>query len=315
MTRKQLPAAGPAAAALPVAPAEFDTASDRWIAYSSLIMAMLLWAGSFVVLKIAFRFWDPMVIIFGRMLVATLCFVFFYRILKKVRYQPGTWKPLLVMALCDPCLSFIFEAKALENTSVSQAGILWACLPLLVAVAARFFLDEPLTRRTLIGLGVAVIGACWLSVTGRPTESAPNPTLGNLLQFITLLFATICVVLLKRMTRYYPPIFLTAVQAVLGCLFYLPILALPTTTLPATFTMEAVLAVIYLGAFVTLGAYGCYNFSLSRIPAGQASAFVNLIPVFTVFLGWLILDEQLTPAQYGAALLIFWGVWFSQEAS
>jgi len=291
-----------------------DLASRRWVAYASLLAAMLLWSGSFIGLKIAFRSWDPMVVIFGRMAVASFCFLFFHRILRKVIYRPGTWKALLCMAICEPCLYFVLEARALENTSASQAGIVVATLPLLVAVAARFFLNEPLTRRNLIGLFIAIVGTCWLSVTSEATESAPNPMLGNLLEFVAMFCATGYIVILKRMTAYYPPLFLTAVQAVVGCAFFLPLLFLPSTTLPTALDIEPVLAVVYLGACVTLAAYGCYNFSLSRIPAGQASVFVNLIPVFTVFLGWLILDEQLTPRQYGAALLIFWGVWFSQES-
>jgi len=51
---------------------------------------------------------------------------------------------------------------------------------------------------------------------------------------------------------------------------------------------------------------------MSRIPASRATAFVNLIPVFTIFLGRLILDERLTWQQYGASLLILAGVFISQ---
>jgi drug/metabolite transporter (DMT)-like permease len=40
---------------------------------------------------------------------------------------------------------------------------------------------------------------------------------------------------------------------------------------------------------------------------------VNLIPVFTVLLGWLILGEQFTPTQYLAALLILTGIFLSQD--
>jgi drug/metabolite transporter (DMT)-like permease len=70
---------------------------------------------------------------------------------------------------------------------------------------------------------------------------------------------------------------------------------------------------VYLGIFVSIGAYGLYNFSVSRMPASQASAFVNLIPAFTVFLGWLILGERFTPLQYVASIIVFTGVFLSQD--
>jgi drug/metabolite transporter (DMT)-like permease len=70
---------------------------------------------------------------------------------------------------------------------------------------------------------------------------------------------------------------------------------------------------IYLGAVITLGAYGLFNFGLKHIPASQASAYVNLIPVFSVFMGWMILDESLTEAQYMAAMLVMAGVYVGQR--
>ncbi|MBT8329347.1 MAG: DMT family transporter, partial [Desulfofustis sp.] len=73
------------------------------------------------------------------------------------------------------------------------------------------------------------------------------------------------------------------------------------------------LAVIYLGSFVTLGAYLLYNYGVSKIPASQASAFVNLIPVFAVILGFLILGERFTPIQFVASALVLLGVFISQR--
>ena len=48
------------------------TVIARHIPTFTLLGAMLLWASSFIALKIAFRDFDPMVVIFGRMLVASL---------------------------------------------------------------------------------------------------------------------------------------------------------------------------------------------------------------------------------------------------
>ena len=285
----------------------------RWFAYASLLLAMMLWASSYIALKIAFRSYDPMVVIFGRMSVASLCFLFIIKRLKGRGYQKGSLKYILFMVFCEPCLYFIFEAKALENTSASQAGIIAAMLPLLVAVTAHFFLKEIISKRILTGFIIAIVGACWLSVTGEVGEGAPNPPLGNFYEFVAMVFATGYIITLKRLTATYSPFFLTALQAMVGCGFYMLLLFLPSTTLPTRIDPVATIAVIYLGAIITTGAYGLYNFGVSRIPVSQATAFINLIPVFTVFLGWLILDESLTPLQYAASGLIFAGIFISQE--
>jgi drug/metabolite transporter (DMT)-like permease len=282
------------------------------ISYICLILAMILWSSSFPALKIAFRTLDPMVVIFGRMAVASACFLLCFRYFRSVRLRRGTLKYLLFMAFCEPCLYFVFEASALEHTTASQAGIIAGTLPLLVAVAAHYLLDERLSRQNLFGLILAIAGAWWLSMTGQATESAPNPPLGNFLEFIAMVCATGYIITMKKMSRYYSPLFLTAIQAVIGFFFYTPLLLLPSTTLPATIDATGLLAVVYLGAFVTIGAYGLYNFSLSRVPANQASVFVNLIPVFSIFLGWMILNEQLSHQQWFAAILVLTGIFVSQ---
>ncbi len=277
---------------------------------------MILWASSFVALKLAFRGYDPMVVIFGRMLVACFCFLPFMP-----RFQAGnTFRrqdlpTLLFMALCEPCLYFIFEARALELTTASQAGMITALLPLMVAVCARFVLKETLTGSMLTGFAMAITGAIWLSLAGEASVDAPRPLLGNFLEFLAMVCATGYIISLKRLTRRYTPFFLTAIQAFVGAVFFLPFLGLPSTALPSHWTWGPTLAIIYLGAVITLGAYGLYNYGVSRIPASQASIFVNLIPVFTVFLGWLILDERFTGAQYLASALVFVGIYISQRRS
>ncbi|MCK5914017.1 MAG: DMT family transporter, partial [Desulfuromusa sp.] len=65
--------------------------------------------------------------------------------------------------------------------------------------------------------------------------------------------------------------------------------------------------------FITLGAYGCYNYSVSRIPASRAAGYVNLIPVFSVILGMVILGDTLNLSQWLACGLVFCGVWLSSS--
>ncbi|MEJ2155011.1 MAG: EamA family transporter, partial [Desulfobacteraceae bacterium] len=77
------------------------------IAAIGLLMAMLLWASSFVALKMAFGVYHPMVVIFGRMAVASIFFlVLFIWFRHLVSYAKGDYKYLLFMALCEPCLYF-----------------------------------------------------------------------------------------------------------------------------------------------------------------------------------------------------------------
>lgn len=278
------------------------------LAMASLLLAMLLWASSFVALKLAFRSYDPLVVIFGRMLVASLCFLPFLPSFFRITFRKRDIKYLVIMAVCEPCLYFMLEARALELTSASQAGMITAIMPLLVAILAAVLLKEKVCRGTLFGFGLSIAGACWLSLAAVSTEASPHPLLGNFLEFLAMACAAGYTITLKHLSGNYPPLFMTAFQAFLGSLFFFPFLLLPGTPLPTAFVPVPALAIVYLGVFITLGAYGCYNYSVSRMPASRAAAFINLIPVFSVLMGMLILGETLNLQQYLASGLVLAGV-------
>ena len=285
--------------------------SRRLLPTISLIIAMLLWASSFVALKLAFQGYHPMQVIFGRMMIASLCFVVFIPTFRKINWRRRDLKYFLFMGICEPCLYFLFEAKALQLTSASQAGMITAMLPLLVAILAWSWLKESISRQTLAGFSLAIIGGCWLSLASETSISAPNPLLGNFYEFLAMVCAAGYTVSLKHLTNNYPPLFLTAFQAFIGSLFFFPFLFLPDVSLTIVWETIPALAVIYLGTFITLGAYGCYNYSVSRIPASRAAGYVNLIPVFGIVLGMIILGDTLNLSQWLACGLVFCGVWLS----
>jgi len=279
-----------------------------------LIAAMILWASSFVALKLAIQGYDPMVVIFGRMFVASIFFLCIVYKFKNIEWKVHDLKWIIMMAFFEPCLYFLFEVKAIENTTASQAGMITAILPLLVAIGARAFLKEYLHHLTIVGFLVSISGAVWLSTSSTPSPYAPNPALGNFFEFIAMVCATGYTIILKRLTAFYPPLLLTGIQAFAGSIFYLPFLFFPSTSLPHEIQWIPVVAILYLGIFITLGAYGLYNYGVSKISASKASAFVNLIPVFAVVLGRLILDEQFSLSQYFASAIVLIGVLISQAS-
>jgi len=273
---------------------------------------MFLWASSFIALKLAFVDYHPMVVIAGRMVVASLAFLFLLPRFKHIRIRHQDYKLLGFMALCEPCLYFIFEALALKNTSASQASVITTMLPLLVSVASALFLAEKFSLQNVAGLGLAMAGALGLSMGGEVSLQAPAPLLGNFYEFIAMICATAYTISIKKLTSRYSPLFLTAVQAWVGALFFVPILLLPDVQLPDRIILLPTAAILYLGLAVTILAYGSYNYALSAMDAGKASIYVNLIPLFTMLLGWIIFKESFTLFQYLAGFVIFFGVALSQ---
>ena len=283
----------------------------RGVAVICLVVAMALWGSSFIALKVAFAELPAMWVIFGRMALGSLVFLLAWRWRGRMQYRQGDWKYLLGLAACEPCLYFLFEALALQNTSASQAGMVSALLPLLVAIGAFVFLRERITRTTLMGFLIAMIGVVWLSLAGNADEHAANPLLGNFFELLAMLCAMGYTLMLKHLSARYSPFLLTAMVAFVGTLFFLP-LALLDEPLPAQVSPAGLAAVAYLGVLVTVGAYGLYNFGVSRLPASQASGFTNLLPLFTLLFAVLLLGERLNGPQMLAAALVFVGVALSQ---
>lgn len=287
--------------------------SSKLVPYIVLVVATFLWASTLVTLKIAFRTYDPMVVLFGRMLVASLCAVFVPSLFKNAHVRKKDIKLILFLVLCEPCLYYLFEAAALVRTSAAQAGMITAIMPMMTAVGAWIILKEQLSLRTCTGFALAVGGAVTLSLVSKASEHGPSPILGNFLEFLAMVCATGYALSLKKLTARYSPFFLTFVQAFAGTLFYFPILFFPGVHLPHKIDPFGLAAVLYLGICVTLGAYGLYSYGVSRIPASRATAFINLIPVFTLILSMLILKERFSGLQYMASAVILVGVFLSQD--
>lgn len=282
------------------------------IGLSSIILAMIVWASSFIALKSAMIDIGPYTVIFLRMIIASLCFVYFIKSFFKYDFSKKDIKYILLLGLFEPCLYFVFEAKALQYTSASQAGMIASVMPLITAIFAGYLLKEIITRKLILGSLLAMIGVIWLSVNASTTHTAPNPMLGNFLEFCAMACGAGYTIVAKYLSEKYSAIFITAVQAFIGAVFFFPLFLYEYNTMEMTFTSEALLWILYLGVVVTLGGYGLYNFALTKIDASKAAIFVNLIPIFTMLLAVIILKEVLSPTQLIASAVILVGVGISQ---
>lgn len=286
--------------------------SFNLIGLFSIIFAMFIWGSSFIALKSAMIHLGEFTVIFFRMLIASFCFLYFIKDFLKLDFTRKDLKYILLLAVFEPCLYFIFEAKALLYTSASQAGMITSLMPLITAMFAGYFLKEIVTRQVVFGSLLAMIGAIWLSVQASTTVSSPNPMLGNFLEFCAMFCGAGYTIVARYLVEKYSALFITAIQAFIGAIFFFPFFIFEYFTRPMSFTVEAMSWVLYLGVVVTLGGYGLYNFALTKIEATKAAMFINLIPVFTLILAFLILGEKLTIKELIACSVILLGVVISQ---
>lgn len=283
-----------------------------FIGILSLIFAMFIWGSSFIALKSAMKDLEPFTVIFLRMFIASLCFIYFIKDFIKYDFSKKDIKYIALLALFEPCLYFIFEAKALQYTTVSQAGMITSLMPILAAMAAGYFLKEIITKQLIFGSLIAMSGAIYLSLEANSSLSAPNPILGNFLEFLAMVCGAGYTIVARYLSDKYNALFITAIQVFIGAIFFFPFFLYELNTADSNFTIEALLWTLYLGVVVTLGGYGLYNFALTKIEASKAAIFIYLIPVFTVFLAFLILDEKLSITEFIACFVVLFGVFISE---
>ena len=278
----------------------------------SITFAMFIWGSSFIALKSAMVDLGEFTVIFFRMLIASACFLYFIKDFIKYNFTKKDIKFIVLLAFFEPCLYFIFEAKAMIYTSASQAGMITSLMPIITAMAAGYFLKEIISRQLIFGSLIATFGAIWLSVQATTTASAPNPLLGNFLEFCAMFCAAGYTIVARYLANRYSAIFITAIQAFIGAIFFLPFFIYEYTTTDMNFTSTAIGWLFYLGIIVTLGGYGLYNFALTKIDASKASMFIYLIPIFTLILAFVLLKETLSATELIASITILSGVILSQ---
>ena len=279
----------------------------------SIIGAVFLWGSSFVAMRIVLKDLHPFAVMFCRLFSALIFIIPISIKLFPKSYQKNDWKILLAMVLFQPCLYFLFESNALTFTTSSQAGVISACLPLMVAVAAWFFLSESINSKTIIGLILSICGVILLTIFQSRQVDAPHPVLGNILEVGAMLSACANLILIKKLSSNYGAWSLTGMQIIAGTIFFLPGIRYIINADPSIWTMQLIFLLLYLGICVSFLAFGLYNWGISKIKVSRASIFINLIPVTAVILGWLILGETLNSKQMIAAIIVISGVFLSNQ--
>lgn len=275
--------------------------------FACLTGAMALWGSAFIAIKIALEGMSPFMLIFLRLLLGSLFFLAFWRYAGGQRLARKDRWLLLLMSLFEPCLYFLFETKALMYTTASQAGVVFAFLPILILLFSYLmYRHKPSVAQVLGGL-LAAAGVALLCLSSSPSTEASAPVLGNFLELLAMASAAVYTVLLKRLSGSYSAFFLAAAQSFTGALFFLPFAAYEFS-LGVTISTTSAIAVLYLGIIVTAGAYTLFNMGIANVSVAQGALYFNLVPLFTLVFSMVFLEETITMTQLASMALVILGV-------
>lgn len=122
-----------------------------------------------------------------------------------------------------------------------------------------------------------------------------------------------CATVLTR--KWQPPVSLlafTAWQLTAGGLLLLPVAWLTEPPLPRMDAMNQI-GLAWLGLVGAALTYALWFRGISRLEPSVVASLGFLSPVTAVLLGWIVLDQQLTPLQMVGVVLVIGSIWHGQR--
>ncbi len=284
-----------------------------------MMILILVWGSSFVVVKWVLQ--DnitPIAIATFRFLIASAFFVGALALIKfrKQKYRVFVeWKDmpmLLVLGLVGITFFFIAQYLGIQMAGASVAAILVCFLsPIIISFYSLRIFKEKLTRRNMLGIGIASAGTFAVIGGGSLTlqSNSMSFAVGSLILLTTPFMWAAYTLLGKKMMQKYDPFLVVAYVNILGAICLVPF-SLAENSFGKIFALNfnEWSAILYLALTCSVLGYFIWFKVMSQTKAAIASSFLFAEPLITVVFAAAFIQEQITLFTIAGGLLIFGGV-------
>ena len=282
--------------------------------YLFAILSMLFWGLSFVWFKIVVKWYEPITIIFLRLVISSLFLIAFLILTQKWQaIKRKHIKYFLLLSFSQPFCYFLGESFGLKHVSSTVASVIIATIPLFSPFAAYYMVREKVTYSVIVGIAFSFAGI--LLMLFNPDFSLNASPKGVLLLFFAVFSAVAYSVIIRKISHEYNPVTIITYQNLIGAVYFLPLFMYFDfnhfiTVKP---TRELVSAMLQLAFFASTLAYIFYIIAIKGIGMIKANVFTNLIPVFTGLFSFFLLGETFTTVKIAGIILVMSGVVLSQS--
>mgnify|MGYP001793708285 FL=1 len=272
-----------------------------------LCIPAFFWGSAFVLMEVALPVFSPLIIVAGRMTVAAL----FLNgvVLTQGQAWPQSKLVLLECAglsLVNNLLPFGLVVWGQQYIGASLAAILISSAPVFTVVLAGIFGHERIT----LSRGVGVM----LSFSGVVVLVGPEVLSGFSLEGVgelAILGAAVSYSVAGFWGRRFntvPAEVLSTMTITFGALLIVPVMLWVELPFTVSWQWDAGLAVVGLGVFSTAIAYIVYFRLLAEMGVVNTSLVSFLVPLSTLFMSLIFLQERLDPAAVLGMCLILSGL-------
>ena len=290
--------------------------TDRLV-YALLVLTMAAWGATFVAARIVARESGPFSAAFWRFALAALVLVPLTRrregFLRPRGLDPAGWLLLALLGASGMFGYNYFFIKGLGLTEAGTASVIVGANPGLTYLGLALFFREKITGRGLFGFALALAGAVLVITRGRPTGLLTGSLgQGELLVAACAVCWAAYSLFGKLVLQRLSPLKSTTWACIFGLIFLGPA-ALWEGEPALAYSPACWAGLAFLGLLGTALGFTLYYQGILRLGAGRAAVFINLVPVFGVLSGWLILDEKLGWSLAAGLALVLSGIGLIQR--
>jgi drug/metabolite transporter (DMT)-like permease len=299
--------------------------SQLTLVYCKLILTTFFWGGTFIAGKYLVQ---HVPYIFAATLRFSLAFVYLFFLLRSqtqeeakipASFQTKVWVFLLgLTGVYSYNISFF---SALNHIEASRAALFVTFSPILVALASVFLFKERLTLVRWLGILIALLGALLVISKGNlfNTQFTQSFGMGEFWMLMAVFSWVTYSLIGKKVLGHLSPMQATTQTCGWGVLLLMThwgfshLLNHTTVDLTPLLEWKTLLSIIYLGIFGTAIGYVWYSDGIKIIGASRSAIFTNLVPVFGVLLGVLILGERPVLSSLIGGVLVIFGVFLTNR--
>ena len=288
------------------------------LVYFKLVLVALFWGGTWIAGRVAVSEAPPLTVASWRFFLAALLLgTLLFRREGRPRWTASDWLGLALLGLTGVFLYNLCFLNALKVVEAGRGALVVAFIPALVALADWLFFRVPMTMGRALGVMLAMSGCLLVVTQGDPARLLTGGLgSGEWMLIGTSLTWTAYTLASRRYARRLSPLAL----AFGGCLCGWIMLTLAAAAEGSLFSLGRISwlgasGIAFLGLFGTAIAFTWYSEGIHLIGSTRSAAFINLVPVFAVLLGALLLGERLGAGVLAGGALVIAGVLMTSRVS
>ena len=283
-----------------------------WPVYLKLVGVAAIWGGTFVAGRIATAELPASTAALWRYVLACAVLVVAAFALERglPRLTARQWLGVALLGATGVAAYNLCFMWGLKTVPAGRASLLVALNPAATLVGAALFFGERLTRRNVAGIVIALAGAAIVIGRGDPLALLRGGLgTGELTILGCVASWSAFTLIAKRLMAGLSPLAITVYASLTGMLMLAAATLAEGAALVPQASPSAWAALAFLGAFGTAVAFVWYNDGVRRLGAARAPVFINLVPVFAVVLGALLLGERIDASMLAGGALVLAGVY------